>query len=37
MSNKEFFKHLGEVLVIAGMGMVVVLIIVAIIFTIFTI
>ena len=34
MSNKEFFKHLGETLVIAGLGMVVVLIIVAIIFTI---
>ena len=32
---KEFFKHLGETLVIAGIGMVAVLIIVAIIFTIY--
>ena len=32
---KEFFKHLGETLVIAGIGMIAVLIIVAIIFTIF--
>ena len=32
---KEVFKHLGETLVIAGIGMVAVLIIVAIIFTIY--
>ena len=32
---KEFFKHLGETLVIASIGMVAVLVIVAIIFTIF--
>ena len=35
MRNKEFFKLLGDTMVIAGLGMVVVLIIVAIIFTIF--
>ena len=32
---KEFFKHLAETLAIAGIGMVAVLIIVAIIFTIY--
>ncbi len=31
--RKDFFKHLGEALLFAGLGMVVVLIIVAIIFT----
>lgn len=35
--RKDFFKHLAEALAIAGMGMTVVLIIVAIIFTIFPI
>ena len=35
--RKDFFKHLAETLAIAGMGTVVVLIIVTIIFTIFPI
>ena len=35
--RKDFFKHLAETLALAGMGMIVVLIIVAIIFTIYPI
>ena len=35
MSNKEFFKLLGQTFAIAGLGMVVVLIIVSILFMIF--
>ena len=35
--RKDFFKHLVETLAIASMGMIVVLIIVAIIFTIYPI
>ena len=35
--RKDFFKHLAETLTIAGIGMIVVLTIVAIIFTIFPI
>lgn len=35
--RKDFFKHLVEALTIAGIGMTIVLIIVAIIFTIFPI